>query len=419
MSAYLPLNTVGSEGTDVWYHLITRFATVPSRSDTTLLDRAMSALTCVGLGQIKQDQQMLYHGTQLYNAAIRHMSSLIQRNVPTEELLYATVIFQRLEPLFSPLGVEAWIAHAEGTNAFLRKCYRDAPNNPLVASIYQHQQVLGVADPLESSRSPGKGPQSPTSIRDRPIRGIFDIFTAFKPILIAFKRIDSSSFEACQTILQDCIIHKDKINAWWTTQKLTLGPAPTPYPNYKSTCANMPSTDSVFGPSYDFPSLMSARIHVLYWTSLSLIYPMIYQAKKLAMAHTQRSISIDPHTDQDYMLSWFYADEACRGIPYCLNDTEKIWGAQSVMFPIAQASQIYSNIRWRGKFMWCQAAFTAIEGLGFGLAVCLREAALKHWLLSKTPAGVPGCTFPLCNEIPVRTTRPAGTTGRVVHLTGP
>jgi hypothetical protein len=49
-----------------------------------------------------------------------------------------------MQPLFSPLGIEAWIAHSEGTNAFLRKCHRDAPNNPLVDSIYQHQKLLGV-----------------------------------------------------------------------------------------------------------------------------------------------------------------------------------------------------------------------------------------------------------------------------------
>lgn len=49
-----------------------------------------------------------------------------------------------MQPLFSPFGVEAWIAHAEGTNAFLRKCHRESPNNALIGSIYQHQQVLGV-----------------------------------------------------------------------------------------------------------------------------------------------------------------------------------------------------------------------------------------------------------------------------------
>lgn len=170
LSAYFPLDTVGLVGADVWYHLFTGFATLPSRTDTSasLLDKSLCAMTCVALGQIKQDQQLVYYGTSLYNAAIKHMSNMIHRNTPNEELLYATVIFQRLEvsfrfsyqiskyryitslpffcmqPLFSPLGVEAWIAHSEGTNAFLRKCYRDAPNNPLVGSIYQHQKVLGV-----------------------------------------------------------------------------------------------------------------------------------------------------------------------------------------------------------------------------------------------------------------------------------
>lgn len=99
LSAYFPLNTAGLAGADVWYHLLTGFAALPSKAGTSasLLDKSMSALTCVGLGQITQDQQLIYYGTHLYNAAITHMSTMIQRNAPNEELLYATVIFQRLE----------------------------------------------------------------------------------------------------------------------------------------------------------------------------------------------------------------------------------------------------------------------------------------------------------------------------------
>lgn len=100
LSAYFPLNTAGLAGADVWYYLFTGFAALPSRTGGTsasLLDKSMCALTCVGLGQIVQDQQLIYYGTSLYNAAIRHMSNMIQRNTPNEELLYATVIFQRLE----------------------------------------------------------------------------------------------------------------------------------------------------------------------------------------------------------------------------------------------------------------------------------------------------------------------------------
>jgi len=98
-SSYFPLDTVGLIGADVWYHLLTGFAALPSKTgpSASLLDKSMCALICVGLGQMKQDQQLIYYGTSLYNAAIRHMSTMIHRNAPNEELLYATVIFQRLE----------------------------------------------------------------------------------------------------------------------------------------------------------------------------------------------------------------------------------------------------------------------------------------------------------------------------------
>ncbi|KAJ6131162.1 hypothetical protein N7523_001622 [Penicillium sp. IBT 18751x] len=111
-----------------------------------------------------------------------------------------------------------------------------------------------------------------------------------------------------------------------------------------------------------------------------------------AKAHSQSSGSIDLTTDEDTMLSWFYADEVCRGIPYCLTNTENIWGAQHAMFPLAQVANIYSILRWQEKFMWCQQALSAIESLGFGLAGPLREAALKHWALLETANATPPAT---------------------------
>jgi hypothetical protein len=245
------------------------------------------------------------------------------------------------------------------------------------------------ADPLKSSETA------------KPIAGPFEIYAAFKPILAGFKRLNNlSSLEYCEKLLRDCISHKDNISAWFASIKPSLGSEPTPYPNFKSTCAHLPATDAVFGPAYHFPDLKSARLHILYWTALCLVYPMIYQAKMHTMAHAGRPRTMDPNTDQDYMLCWYYADEACRGIPYCLTNTEEIWGAQGVMFSIAQASMVYSNTRWREKFMWCQNAFTAIENLGFGLAVCLREAALKHWFVSEVTHVMATSTLPLRNASP-------------------
>lgn len=239
-------------------------------------------------------------------------------------------------------------------------------------------------------------PLNPSEPADRPIGGLFEIYGAFKPILTSFKQVNpSSGYQACQTLLQDCTSQKDRIIAWFASEKQSLGPAPTLSPNFRSSCAHLPATDEVFGPAYQFPSLESARLHVLYWTALCLIYPMIYQAKMHTMTRAGRAEAVDPRTDQDYMLSWYYADEACRGVPYCLTNTEQIWGAQGVMFSIAQASQIYSNIGWEEKFMWCQRAFTAIEYLGFGLAVCLRGAALKYWLGSGNSQVVPTATLSL------------------------
>jgi hypothetical protein len=430
-SAYFPLNTAGTAGADIWYHVITDLSILPNKGQ--LLEKALSAITCVALGQIYQDQRILYHGTHLYNAAVRHMSDMIRRQVPSEELLYATVIFQRLEvcsnlyvyvcgyllivqPLLSPVGVEPWLAHAQGTSTFLKRSFYEHPTNSLILSIHKHQQILGIvspvsskpswyvllirsvffafqADPLDHSNTSDEGSKSSAqSDHDRPIRGPYDIFQSLKPALGRLKQLDGSSHEACQTLLQDLNLLKDKTIAWFTGFRPCLGPETTRLSNFQSSCAKLPTTDAAFGPAYIFPSLNSARLSVVYWTSLAIIYTMIFQTKMLTMAHTKGSKSIDLMSDEDSMHSWFYADEVCRGIPFCLTNTEHIWGSQYVMFSLAQAAEIYSKLRWREKFIWCQDAFTAIEHLGFGLAVCLRISTSKRWSLSENADGMPPST---------------------------
>jgi hypothetical protein len=64
---------------------------------THMLDTAITAISCVYLGKIKNDGRVFGHGLQLYNRAIQDMSSMICQNVYTDDIIYTSVIFQEIE----------------------------------------------------------------------------------------------------------------------------------------------------------------------------------------------------------------------------------------------------------------------------------------------------------------------------------
>lgn len=67
-----------------------------------MLEQAISAISCVFIGKLEGDARMLRQGVQLYNSCIRQMCQTLERKTYSDELLYASVIFQELEvtPVF-------------------------------------------------------------------------------------------------------------------------------------------------------------------------------------------------------------------------------------------------------------------------------------------------------------------------------
>lgn len=66
--------------------------------NSQLLDRAISALAAVFVGNKVGNEQLIRHGVGLYNNAIQVFARLIPRSgLPVQEVLCANVVFQLYE----------------------------------------------------------------------------------------------------------------------------------------------------------------------------------------------------------------------------------------------------------------------------------------------------------------------------------
>lgn len=64
---------------------------------TLMLEQAISAVSCVYLGKVDNNDTMLQYGLQLYNSSIRHMSRFLTREACGADLAYTSMIFQEIE----------------------------------------------------------------------------------------------------------------------------------------------------------------------------------------------------------------------------------------------------------------------------------------------------------------------------------
>lgn len=80
---------------DMTYSFFSSIFALPQKSQ--MLETAFSALSCVFLGKAHSNQQILQHGLQLYNHAIRTMSREMNRKDYSADIVYTCVLFQQIQ----------------------------------------------------------------------------------------------------------------------------------------------------------------------------------------------------------------------------------------------------------------------------------------------------------------------------------
>ncbi|CAI7676282.1 unnamed protein product [Penicillium pancosmium] len=380
-NVFFPVQGDAKSSVDLWYYLASNFSAIPRKSE--MLEKSLAALACAWLGKQNKDSGLLKYGVQLYNSAIKQMGSMITRDVYSDDIIYCTVLFQEIETYYCPTNLHAWIAHIVGTNAILNHYRHRLGQSPLVHTIYheyQKQRLVMSAQGININQEEFDYITQPSE--GNPTVELLRLYANFAPISNAVRMARPPNHKICRMLLRKCLAHREKVTEWYA-KNVRRGPEECALGEVLTT--RIPPTDDLFGTAYRFHSLDSGKIHVMYWTLLSIMHVVISRARNLV-----RVYYIDPFTpdiddqfgDQDYLISSYWGDQIARAMPYHAQDDKKAWGIHSATFSLCQACKSAAvDSGNRKKFDWCQSVFSAFGEAGFESCFRLCEVFTGLWMM--------------------------------------
>ena len=159
-----------------------------------------------------------------------------------------------------------------------------------------------------------------------------------------------------------------------------------------------------------FPSLTCAESHMMYWTMLVLLYPLMDQlfsflgpSPSSAASTSEGYPSIEPESerarlrtesppttniippkpDDFFALADVYATEICRSVAYILQPDMKSLGAQMLLAPFSQATQFFQVQEAVEKVHWCQAVFMMLPKMGLRIGPFLKDLVWPQYRISQ------------------------------------
>lgn len=169
-----------------------------------------------------------------------------------------------------------------------------------------------------------------------------------------------------------------------------------------------------------FPSLTCAESHMIYWTMLVLLYPLMEQLFNFlgpppqassssasagspstppypsietgleTIEQRQRTESQSPPStfpqkpDDFFALADTYATEICRSVAYILQPEMRTLGAQMLLAHLSQATQFFQVQEAVEKIVWCQAVFMLLPNVGLGIGPFLKDLVWPQYRLLQT-----------------------------------
>lgn len=165
-----------------------------------------------------------------------------------------------------------------------------------------------------------------------------------------------------------------------------------------------------FSHPLNFPSLTCAESHLIYWTTLVLLYPLINQLlgflglgpsqcrspasskspcypSSIEIAETEtrgEQAATDAQNQVDFIaLTDVYATEVCRAAAYCLQPSMKALGGQMLLAPLSQSTQFFQVEQSIEKIKWCQSVFMHLPQVGFAIGVFLKDMVWPQYRRSQ------------------------------------
>lgn len=221
--------------------------------------------------------------------------------------------------------------------------------------------------------------------------------------------------EVAKKLLYHCLLVEDKLIAWYNDifQPSPEWSPPTSDLSLLSLLGSLPDPKQLgfnISEPLQFSSFKVAQAHLLYWTGLVLLYPIISRLLSFLGVITMSSSSsssssnskpwekdmvkkCDFRTADDFTtLADHSATQICRSAAYCLQARFKAIGPQTILSPLWAAQQFFlhqlSSIDGgcgdgrQAKYNWCVVAFGIVNAKGLGFA-----SRLAHLPWSEYPKG--------------------------------
>ena len=208
---------------------------------------------------------------------------------------------------------------------------------------------------------------------------------------------------AGELLLHSCLSLEEKLHNTCVKMQAKLG-VPTPLPQNARILKEFRSAipKDFFPEPLQFPSLTCAESHLIYWTTLVLIYPLIDQLLDFLGSSESPVPSISefypsienkpttayrtpsPQTSVDFSaLTDVYASEICRSVAYCLQPNMKALGGQMLLAPLSQSTQFFQVQESIQKTKWCQAVFMYLSQIGFAIGFFLKDMVWPQYRSSQ------------------------------------
>lgn len=235
------------------------------------------------------------------------------------------------------------------------------------------QMSIMITNDMTHSARVGQSSDEDTLLDD-----LFQIMAPISNLVFASNTIEDSNWQAAKRIFYATLDHRDEMLLWYAQNKDNIG-----YPSHAPSefeMAGQPSSDPLFGPLYSFPNFESAALHVIYWTGMVLVEELIHKTHAiLSLWSNEEQFKNLPGRQTGHDMSEFYADEACRSVPYCLSGAAGAWGMGTMLGCFTQLVRPYIVLRQKKKFDYCVDIFQRAINNGMGLPKGMLEFVLFMW----------------------------------------
>ncbi|KAL5339080.1 hypothetical protein BJX70DRAFT_178119 [Aspergillus crustosus] len=386
---------------------------------SAILERAAICLSTGYLAKQNQDERLLQYSNMLYGNTLIALNSRITSGAKLgQDILYTTVVLQNYELVnCSPPGFGAWIAHVQGGIAVSTQTSTHKEETLAEKLFYRQMRFVTICDAVGKRKPPylygTRFWRSSSSQSENSADPIDELINLLAELCAIMERVDQfatalpASSERSRTtgeqILLDGLKLEKNLHRVCTSMQQKLG-APTvssldaiPQDDFR----NSLRTD-LFPNTLDFPSVTCAESHLIYWSTLILLYPLIgemhaildaplaglpvpiyYDSTNGEPSEATTAVSTGADIAAAYTaLAEHYADEICRSVLYCVQPDVKMLGLQTLIAHLSMCVQYFHVEELTAKMKWCQDALMVLGRLGMGLAPFLTQMIWPHYKIA-------------------------------------